>query len=77
MEGARGDARRHVLEGGDAAEALGHADDLHADGAIRALACGVGVGHQASAATTGTRSVERATAPNTPPCIVIILTAAR
>ena len=83
VEGARRDARRHVLEGGDAAEALGHADDLHADGAIRAFLSHCGrdrrrtVGHQASAVTTGTRSVERATAPNTPPCIVIILTAAR
>ena len=69
VEGAGGHLEGDVVQRGERAEALGHPEDLDAERAA-------GLGH-ASPFTAAMKSADGATAPNTPPCIVTILIAAR
>ena len=64
------DFHRDIVECGEIAEPFGHGDHLDADGLGRAGGLGVG-GH----AIASMKALDPATAPNTPPCILIILMA--
>ena len=75
-ERARLDAQGHSVESGEVAEALGHAEDFDVDGASLTARPHVGDRHQAGSRMAAMKSVERDTAPKTPPCIVTILIAA-
>ena len=77
VERAGRHAQGHVVEGDQRAEALGHADDLDVERWRQNGAVLAAVARHACPATASTRAVDRATAPNTPPCIVTILIAAR
>ena len=72
-ERARLDAQGHVVERGEGAEALGHGEDFDFD----RPALSAGRRCHAGSRMAAMKSVERDTAPKTPPCIVTILIAAR
>ncbi len=73
VERARRHLDRHVVQRREAAEAHGHADGLDADRLARA-----GFGERRDPhGSFSTKALEFDTAPNTPPCILIILIAAR
>src|SRR5580765_8963060 len=75
-ERARPNAQRHIVERGEGAEALGHAEDLDCDRTALTPRRRADARHQADSRMAAMKSVERDTAPNTPPCIVTILIAA-
>ena len=83
MERPGFDMHRYVVERGERAEALGHAGHLHVERMVEHdLVLGLHAhhlifGHQALALIASIMAVESATAPNTPPCIVTIFSAAR
>ena len=83
MERARGDVHGDIVERGERAEALGHAGDLHLERMVEHdLVLGLEphqfrFGHQAVDLIASITAVELPTAPNTPPCIVTIFSAAR
>ena len=62
---------RHVLKRAQRAEGLAHADRFERWRAHSGIACGGGHGNASM------KAAERPTAPKTPPCILIILSAAR
>src|SRR6266404_325700 len=80
MEGSRRHMHRHVVECCERTEALGHAGNVYLERMVEHdLVLGsephhFRFGHQAIALIT---AADSATAPNTPPCIVTIFSAAR
>src|SRR6478609_3880791 len=67
MERTGGDLDRDIVERRELAEALGHADRFDPERCLPVRRC--------THASASTNSLELATAPNTPPCILIILIA--
>ncbi len=77
VEGARRHPHGDVLERGEGAEALGHADHLDRHRALAVERAFRRDPHHPRAPSVASTASERATAPKTPPCIVTILSAAR
>src|SRR5258706_12401749 len=73
VEGSGLHVERDVVERGDGAEPLRHAEHLD----LERAAVGDGGGHHPSLPSASRRAADGATAPKTPPCIVTILIAAR
>ena len=77
VEAARGDAQRHAVEGGEGAEAFGEVDHLQPGGRAGRSVGGRRFGFGGERAhRPATTAALVATAPNTPPCISTMLTAA-